>query len=286
MRRISYFFDIETIETQPFERMETMDEGAGSGWLGRTEVLLGRQAMELIEKSRVYVFGLGAVGSYAVEALARAGVGTFRLVDFDVVKESNINRQLYALRSTMDRPKVDVAAERVLDINQNARVEARNVFAHADTLGELLAGEPDLVIDAVDSLNPKTEIIAAASALGIPVFSALGAATRTDAGAIAFGPLLQAKGCPLGRVLRKRLRRRGIEGDLWCVYSTEPRNTDAVREPEEDADDYRRGRSRNVLGSLSTMTGLFGLRLAHETVMRLGGVEGQAPRQSVNKARR
>lgn len=241
-------------------------------WLERTRVLLGQEALERITKSRVYVFGLGAVGSYAVEGLARAGVGTFRLIDFDAVKESNINRQLYATRSTLGRFKADLAAERVLDVNQTARVEAVREFAHADTLPDLLSGKPDLVIDAIDSLAPKAELIACAAGQGVPVFSALGAATRLDADAVRFGRLFEAKGCPLGRLLRKRLRRRGVEGDLWCVYSEEPRNLDAVRESGEEAgDEYRRGRTRDVLGSISTMTGIFGLRLAHEAILRLSG---------------
>lgn len=249
-----------------------MDDAADEtpDWLSRTRILLGSEAMQRLAMARVYVFGLGAVGSYAVEGLARAGVGMLRLVDFDVFRESNLNRQLYAVRSTLGRFKAEVAADRALDINPAARVEKMVEFAHADTLPGLLAGGPDLVVDAVDSLNPKAEIIAAASVLGTPVFSALGAATRRDADAIRFGPLFSAKGCPLGRLVRKRLRRRGIDGgDLWCVYSEEPRNLEAVLEGDEKDEDYKRGRVRDVMGSLSTMTGMFGLRLAHEAVLRL-----------------
>lgn len=247
--------------------MSVADE---SDWLARTRLLLGADAVRSLENSRIYVFGLGAVGSYAVEGLARAGVGMLRLIDFDVIRESNRNRQLYALCSTTGRAKAEVAAERVLDINPRAAVEARVEFAHADTLAGLLAGGPDLVVDAVDSLNPKVEIIAAAHGLGVPVFSALGAATRRDAAAVRFGPLFSAKGCPLGRLVRKRLRRKGIEGgDLWCVSSGEERNLDAVRAGGAGGGEYERGRVRDVLGSLSTLTGLFGLRLAHEAVLRL-----------------
>lgn len=242
-----------------------------SGWLARTEVLLGSEAMKTLCNASVYVFGLGAVGSYAVEGLARSGIGRLRLVDFDVIKESNRNRQLYATCSTVGRLKVEVAAERVLDINPDAVVEQRPIFAHAETLPELLSGCPDLVVDAVDSLAPKVEILAAAAGLGVPVFSSLGAATRTEADRVRFGPLFEARGCPLGRLLRKRLRRRGVEGDLWCVYSDEPKNRDAVREPEDEEGEFERGRRRDVLGSLATLTGLFGLRLAHEAVLRLSG---------------
>lgn len=258
-----------------------MDNGVPTelGWQSRTRALLGAEAVERLARARVYVIGAGAVGSYAIEGLARAGVGMIRVVDFDAVRESNLNRQLLALHSTLGRNKAELAAERVLDINPAARVEAEVAFAHADTLPRLLSGEPDLVVDAVDSLNPKVEIIAAAAGMGVPVFSSLGAATRMNASAVRFGPLFAAKGCPLGRLVRKRLRRRGVrEGDLWCVFSEEPRNPDAVFEPEPDGDvdDFIRGRRRTILGSLSTMTGIFGLRLAHEAVLRLSGAEGHS----------
>lgn len=231
--------------------------------------------MSTLTQARICVFGLGAVGSYAVEGLARAGVGRFRLVDFDTVKESNINRQLYALHSTLGQEKAVLAAARVLDINPEAEVKAEIAFAHAETLAALLSPRPDLVIDAVDSLNPKVEILAACAALDIPVFSALGAATRLDADRVRFGPLFESMGCPLGRLLRKRLRKRGVEGDFWCVYSEEPRNLEAVFEPDsEDGEEWERGRKRSVLGSVSTITGIFGLRLAHEAVLRLAGPRG------------
>ena len=250
-----------------------MSDSAHAGWLARTRILLGDGAMARLAAARVYVFGLGAVGSYAVEGLVRAGVGFLRLIDFDSIKESNLNRQLFALRSTIGRPKATVAAERARDINPAIQAEACAAFAHADTLPDLLSGSPDLVIDAVDSLAPKVEILAAAAALGIPVFSAFGAATRLDAGAVRFGSLFDATGCPLGRLVKKRLRRRGVAGDLWCVYSGEERNLDAVREAVAEGEEYRRGRDRRILGSVSTLTGIFGLRLAHEAVLRL--TEGQ-----------
>lgn len=247
-----------------------------SGWECRTRVLLGDDGMAKLASSMVCVIGLGAVGSYALEGLARAGAGAVRLVDFDAIRESNINRQLLALRSTLGRPKVDVAAERALDINPDIRVDACREFADAASMPALLEGV-DMLIDAVDSLTPKVDVIQAGAIAGIPVYSSLGAATRLDADAIRFGPLFSAKGCPLGRLVRKRLRRRGIDGgDLWCVFSEEGRNRAAVRAPEEERQDdiaeCRRGRRRTVLGSLPGVTGLFGLRLAHEATLRLAGM--------------
>lgn len=246
-------------------------------WLGRTRILLGGEAVSRLARARVYVFGLGAVGSYVTEALARSGVGFLRLVDFDAVKASNINRQLLATHSTLGRPKAELAAERARDINPAAVAEPVVAFAHVETLPELLAGGPDVVVDAVDSLNPKTEIVAAAMGMGLPVYSSLGAATRLDADAVRFGPLFEARGCPLGRLLRKRLRRRGIEGgEAYCVYSDEPRRKEAVLRPGEggggdgsEDGEYERGRRRDMLGSMATITGMFGLRLGHEVILRL-----------------
>lgn len=243
-------------------------------WLSRTAILLGDAAMARLAAARVAVIGMGAVGGYVAEGLARSGVGWLRLVDFDTIKPSNINRQLFALHSTVGRFKVDVAAERLRDINPSLCVEPVREFAHADTLERLLGDGVEVVVDAVDSLNPKVEVILAGMRAGMPVYSALGAATRLDGGGVCFGELFRAKGCPLGRLVRKRLRRRGVEGgDLWCVYSEEERNREAVREPtpEESGaeDEYKRGRERRALGSVATITGMFGLRLAHEVVLRL-----------------
>jgi tRNA A37 threonylcarbamoyladenosine dehydratase len=137
-------------------------------WQDRTRILLGESAMARLAAARVCVIGLGAVGGYAVEGLARAGVGQLRLVDFDAIKASNINRQILALRSTVGRMKAEVAAERVLDINPDARVDIRPVFASADTVPALLSGA-DLLIDAVDSLTPKIDRLPAGRRAGVPV---------------------------------------------------------------------------------------------------------------------
>ncbi len=241
-------------------------------WLARTRLLLGDTALARLAAARVCVIGLGAVGGYVVEGLARSGVGKLRLVDFDVISESNLNRQMLALHSTLGKDKAEVAAARVRDINPGAEVEAHKAFAHDETLPELLQGV-DLLVDAVDSLAPKAAVIAAGWERGLPVYSALGAATRVRGEMLEFGGLFAAKGCPLGRLVRKRLRRRGIEaGDLWCVYSREERNLMASEPATRDhlsEIGYKRGRERTILGSMATLTGLFGLRLAHEVVLRI-----------------
>lgn len=236
--------------------------------------LIGPAALQRLRQARVTVVGLGAVGSYATEALARAGIGNLTLVDFDVVQPSNLNRQLYALHSTLGRPKVEVAAERVLDISPDCQVTARPLFVHTDTLPELWAEPPDLLVEAIDSFNPKLELLAEVVRREQVVVSCMGAALRTDPSRIRSGLLTAASGCPLARRLRKGLRQRGLGTDLWCVYSDEPFDPAAVAEPPPGPaeGERQRGRPRRSLGSLPTLTGIFGLTVANEALrLLLGG---------------
>lgn len=234
----------------------------------RIRLMLGEEGFERVQGAFVMVVGLGAVGSYAVEGLARAGVGRLRVVDFDKVSLSNINRQLYALESTLGRPKCEVARERILDINPDCRVEAVKEFISAETVEGLIADRPDLVIDAIDSLNPKTELVAAVRTAEIPLISCLGAALRSDPTCVRIAPLEQVEGCPLGSKLRKRLRRRGVPMDFECVYSMEPlpNPLPAIQPPEGAEAESGRGRMRSTLGSLPTITGIFGLVAANHAV--------------------
>jgi tRNA threonylcarbamoyladenosine dehydratase len=249
----------------------------------RLERLIGTQGRQRLAASRITVAGLGAVGSYATEALVRAGIGQMRLVDFDVIRSSNMNRQLYALESTLGQPKSEVARKRILDIHPDCRVEAMNLFIHTETMDQVLEGPPDLVIDAIDSFKPKVELLSAAMDRGIPLISCMGAALRTDPLAIQIGPLGDVKHCPLARRIRKELRRRQKPVSFTCVHSSEsvqhiPR---AARggTGEGGEEPQPRGRSRSPLGSLPTITGLFGLLAAHAALqLLLGGswtAEGQ-----------
>jgi TatD family hydrolase len=245
----------------------------------RTRKLLGDEAMARLARATVAVAGLGAVGSYAVEGLARAGIGRLRLVDFDVVRESNINRQLYALESTLGQPKVELARQRVLDINPRCEVDVLPLFLDAATAGEALKPPVNLLIDAIDSVGPKVALLAAAARAGVPVISSMGAASRTDPQAIRVGDIAETDKCPLARFVRKKLRKLGVERGIRCVYSVEPPppRRGAPEEPAEE-EVLKRGRRREPLGSLSCLTGIFGLTAANEAILFLAGARGHAPR--------
>ncbi|AFG38658.1 tRNA threonylcarbamoyladenosine dehydratase [Spirochaeta africana] len=236
----------------------------------RTQALLGAENWQRLQECRITIIGMGAVGSYATEALCRSGVGSLRLVDFDTVSISNINRQLYALSSTLNRPKVEVAAERVQDINPDCRVEALQSFVHTDTLDAVLDSRPDLVIDAIDSVTPKVALLRGVWERQIPLLSSMGAALRTDPTRISLGDIMDTSGCPLARAVRTRLRRQGIGRGITCVYSTEPVSFhygSAGRDGTQRT--INRGLERNVLGSLPTLTGIFGLMLANQAIKLL-----------------
>ncbi len=248
------------------------------GQFHRIGQLLGGGAVERLHRSFVMICGIGAVGGYVLEALARAGVGRFFLVDCDRVTESNINRQLLATHHSVGLRKVEAARRRVLDIWPGARVETADRLINAESIPELLSfggPAPDLLIDAIDSLAPKVDLLAAALDAGIPVLSSMGAALRTDPSRVRFGPLTGVTHCRLSMMLRKRIRRKGVNTDLIpCVYSTEPVRekfgTRAILPPDVSEDDPRlHGRRRSTLGSLPTITGIFGLTLANEAIMRL-----------------
>ena len=235
-------------------------------WFARTEQLLGLEGCASLRSARVLVCGLGGVGSFVVEALTRAEVGHLRVVDHDVVGPSNLNRQLFALRSTLGRPKAEVAAERILDINPDCRVEARRIFINGDTVAELLEPPVDVVVDAIDSVNAKTALLQAAFERRLPVVSSMGAGGRRDGSRILVGDLAETDVCPLAAIIRKRLRRRGITTGIRCVYSTEPCRNDLLPDPM-DVDAYEGpGRKRTPLGTLSYMPALFGLRVAEEVI--------------------
>jgi tRNA A37 threonylcarbamoyladenosine dehydratase len=238
-------------------------------WFARTEQLLGAEGLERLTRARVAVFGLGGVGSYACEALARAGVGHLRLVDYDCVNATNLNRQLFALHSSIGQPKVDLAAARILDINPACEVDPRRVFINAETVAGLLEPEVDLVVDAIDSLSSKVLLLEAALARGPKVVSSMGAGGRMDGGQVACGDLDETRICPLARVVRQRLHRRGIRTGIRCVYSLEPARNTLPHDPRDAGEHVGSGRARTPIGTISYMPALFGLRVAQEAIALL-----------------
>lgn len=235
----------------------------------RLEQLLGKTAVQRLKHSRVAVFGLGAVGSFVVEALARSGIGYLRLVDFDRVDASNINRQIYALHSTLGLEKAAVARARVLDINPDCEVVLHTSFVNADSLSQFLSPDLDMVVDAIDGLNAKVSLIFGARQMGVNLVSSMGAAGRTDVSMIRTGDLFDTEVCPLARMVRRRLRRRGLSSGVPCVYSIEPplnkepfEDKDAVDLLEQDHVEGGHGRPRPPIGSAVWVPGCFGLTLA------------------------
>ena len=233
--------------------------------LARTRLLLGDAVMEKLARSTVMVVGCGAVGGFAIEALARSGIGKLILVDFDVVKESNINRQIFALQSTLYQEKAVVARNRIRDISPDIQVEILPVLVNADTIDEVLDRRIDFVIDAIDTLNPKTILIEQLMARGIPFISSMGAALKTDASKIAIVPMKKTIHCPLAFFVRKRLRKRGVDLTFPVVYSSEDVSQKLHLEMP-DQPENETGRVRHNMGSLPTITGIFGLLCANYAI--------------------
>ena len=225
----------------------------------RAALLLGAEAMAKLRKSRVAVFGVGGVGGSAVEALARCGIGALDLIDSDRVSVSNINRQVIALHSTVGQLKVDAAAARVRDICPEIEVRRRACFFLPENADEFDFSEYDYVVDAIDTVSGKLEIILRARAAGVPVISAMGAGNKLDPGRFRVADISETKVCPLARAMRGLLRKRGVE-HLKVAYSEEP-----PRAPLETIEEN----GRVLPGSLSFVPPVVGMMLAGEVVRDL-----------------
>ncbi len=235
----------------------------------RTRLLLGPEAMEKLARSHVAVFGLGGVGSYAVEALARSGIGALDLIDHDRVSLSNLNRQLLATHSSLDRFKVDVAAERIADIHPQCRVRTFRTFFLPDTAAQFDFQTYDYVIDAIDTVSGKIQLVLAASAAQVPIISSMGTGNKLDPTAFQVADLSETSICPLARVMRKELKKRGIF-HLKVVYSREePRLQCEEQESAETPDPGR----RSIPGSVSFVPSVAGLILAGEVIRDLAGIQ-------------
>ena len=229
----------------------------------RIGLLLGENALERLQKVRVAVFGLGGVGGYAVEALARSGIGTLDLFDHDTVSVSNLNRQILATYATIGMPKVEAAKQRILAINPNAAVNAYPVFYGPDTAEQFDFSNYDYMIDAIDTVTGKLAIIQRAVAANVPVISCMGTGNKLDASALQVTDISKTTFCPLARIMRKELRKRGIN-HLKVVYSTEEALTPVGAEEEAAA----LGK-RTIPGSTAWVPGAAGLILAGEVIQDL-----------------
>ena len=231
----------------------------------RTEMLLGSEALTRLQSARVAVFGLGGVGGYVVEALARSGVGSLDLIDSDTVSVSNLNRQILATHSTVGMLKVDAARNRVLDINPACNVKTYPIFYTPDTADSFDFTQYDYIVDAIDTVTGKLALVERAKAAGTPIICCMGTGNKLDASAFQVADISKTTMCPLARVMRKELTKRGIR-HLKVVYSQEEALTPTGWEEEAAA----LGK-RQIPGSVAFVPGAAGLLLAGEVVRDLAG---------------
>jgi len=227
----------------------------------RTELLLSSDGMKKLTAARVAVFGVGGVGGYVAEGLARSGVGSLTLVDNDVVSETNLNRQIIALRSTIGKYKTEVMKARILDINPDCQVEARNLFYTIENAEEIDFSAFDYIVDAIDTLSGKLTIIEKAKKANVPVISSMGAGNKLDPTAFEVADISKTSVCPLARAMRRELKKRGIE-KLKVVYSKEEPLPVRPSEPLPDG-------KKTIPGSVSFVPSVVGLIIAGEVVKDL-----------------
>ncbi len=227
----------------------------------RTQSLIGEEALQKLASSRVAVFGLGGVGGYAVEALARSGVGALDLIDGDDVSLTNLNRQILATHNTIGLPKAEVARARVLEINPDCKAAAHRIFYLPETAQQLNFSDYDYIIDAIDTVTGKLAIIERANACGVPVVSCMGAGNKLDAAAFEIADIFQTSVCPLAKVMRRELKKRGIEG-LKVVYSKE----EPIKAGTEGEG------KKPVPASIAFVPSVAGLLLAGEVIKDLTGL--------------
>ena len=232
--------------------------------LSRTALLLGDDAVERLSQARVAVFGVGGVGGFAAEALARSGIGALDLIDGDVVSLSNLNRQIISLHSTVGKAKTEVMAQRIQDIDPDIRLTLHTCFFTPENAGDFDFTQYDYIIDAVDMVTAKIQLAVQAQAAGVPMISSMGAGNKLDPSAFEVSDLYKTSVCPLARVMRRELKARGIR-KMKVVYSKdEPRKVDG---PTENG--------RHIPGSIAFVPSAAGLVLAGEVIRELAGLGGK-----------
>ena len=229
----------------------------------RTGILLGEAAVRKLNKARVAVFGIGGVGGYTVEALARCGVGQLDLIDSDTVSVSNINRQILATHSSVGKLKVEVAKARILDINPECSVRTYPIFYLPETAQQFDFTQYDYIVDAIDTVTGKLQLVERAVAAGTPIICSMGTGNKLDPSAFMVSDISKTSMCPLARIMRKELKKRGIH-HLKVVYSQEEALT-----PDVDPEELARTGKRQIPGSVAFVPGAAGLILAGEVVKDL-----------------
>lgn len=229
----------------------------------RTELLLGEEAVALLQKKRVAVFGIGGVGGFTAEALVRSGIGAIDIIDKDVVDITNINRQIIATHRTVGRPKVQVMRERLLDINPDCKVTMHECFFLPETAEQFSFSDYDYVVDAVDTVTAKLELVMQAGQAQVPVISSMGAGNKLDASQFEVADISKTSVCPLARVMRRELKKRGIH-HLKVVYSRE--------EPLTPERKIAEGGRRMLPGSVAFVPSVAGLLIAGEVIRDLSGI--------------
>ena len=230
----------------------------------RTALLLGTEGVKNLKNAHILVAGCGAVGGFALEALARAGIGKLTIVDFDTFDETNLNRQLFATINTLGKNKTTAVKERLLLINPHLKITEKNIKISSQTMDEIFNEEYNFVIDAIDSVNAKSLFIEEILKRKIPFISAMGAALKTDLSKIKVSSFHTTIECPLAAFVRKKLRQRGVALKFPVVFSSECVSDKKALAPEKDIETNRR-----AMGSLVTVTGIFGLMCAHEAILFL-----------------
>jgi tRNA A37 threonylcarbamoyladenosine dehydratase len=232
----------------------------------RTRLLIGDEAINKLKNSRVAVFGIGGVGGYVCEALVRSGVGAFDLIDSDTVSLTNLNRQIIATHKSIGRYKTEVMKERMLDINPDVDVRIHNCFFLPENADSFPFTEYDYVVDAVDTVTAKIELVMKCKAENVPIISSMGAGNKLDASAFKVADIYKTNVCPLAKVMRRELKKRGVR-KLKVVYSEEMPIT-----PVPDIDDIEQTNKRSLPGSVAFVPSVAGLIIAGEVIKDLAGV--------------
>jgi hesA/moeB/thiF family protein len=232
-------------------------------WLERTELLIKKEGIEKLAKANILVVGLGGVGAFVAEFLARAGVGKMTIVDGDVVDKTNKNRQLIALQSTINQPKAQIMAERIRDINPNIELTVINEFLEPDRAYEIISSDYDYVADCIDSISPKLSIIRACNDKKVKLISSMGAGGITDPSKVKVSSIENTRDCPLARHIRKRLKKEKIYPKFKAVFSLELPEKNTME--ETDGTNYK----RSYYGTISYMPALFGIHLTAAIIENL-----------------